>query len=758
MMNRKRYVFRTVSALLFFLLLFFFGISAGKAEEGAYTITVDGGYATDGDGNRITKAEPGTRVILVCEVHTGQYLMQWDGTDAEGKAVLPGNRRWEKKSGRNGVLYEEFSMPESNVRFTARKGTQTPVTIDLREGYWETSDGDIWTVPGVSGETDVAAMLCSGAGTTMDRAGNDSTVLDLNGDGSWDIYLYAKNSSKSLPGAIIIPTNGCSVTDDIKLEQIIPGPAWPVTIRFGAKPTDRYYTVKAEHGTVVDSSGTPVKSAAPGAKLYLIPKVLDHEYVVSWKNGEVKEYFRFTEPDPDKIVFRMPRADVNLTAVTRAQQPLEIDLSKGFYAGGITINPTQLYFIDGFREQLSDGRHYRFGRLDIDGDSADDVIVGCMREDFGAEGSKDVSVFFIPLTESRVQDFCAYDVPNGGAYRPVVFRFGKRIVAYQYSVNVTGGYAVDAATGEYITKAKPGTRIRLVGDEQAGKAGTRFTDLQKEWDLSRKDAFGVYPSEVVMSAHDMEFAPSVTEGATLALDFTLRGDSWECSLSEESLPVPVDSLKSALEPVLREYRDYEVRIEPDRRIVMSRVNPKNQKVPEPTQLYLAEPLQAGSDVYGKAESHFDDETVFFPVEIRNGIVFTEGGNSGVSGAYAGQNLRVDGKLFTKDGMTYVSRLQVPSGVTNTAEESTGVTHLVMPSKALQVAVIFVEKEEKITVTPTPEPTISERKENETEWKPESINGNGKSRLYHVAVIGGASLVLIALSLYLGLTKIHSVER
>lgn len=762
MMNRNRDVFRTVSALLFFLLLFFFGISAGKAEEGAYTITVNGGYATDENGKAITKAKPGTKVILVCEVTAGEYLVSWKGKDENGYPVSPKNRRWEKKSSRNGIVYEEFFMPRGNVVLSAEKAPQKAAEIDLRNGYFETADGDIWSVPSVSGETDMAAILVSGANATSDRAGSDSTVLDMNGDGSWDLYLYAKNNGKDVPGAIIIPTNGCSVTGDVKLSDVMPGPAWPVTIRFGEKQNIQYYNIKAEHASVVDSAGKPVKSAAPGTKLYLIPEVLDGEYVVSWKNGEVKEYFRFTEPDPDKVMIRMPRADVKLTAETKAQQALVVDLSMGFYDCGNAVNPSELYVKEGYREMLSTGRHYRYGRADIDRDSVDDVIVGYMQEDLGANGCKDISVFFIPLSGTKIRDYYAYDVPNSGAYRPVVFQYGTGRKEQKYGIRVLNGCAMDAATGEYITEAEPGTRIRLVYDEQEEGNGTRFGDGYGEWQLGRVDAFGNWPSEVLMSAHDMLFSAEIG-GDPIIFRFELNEGKWECKIPEEIGLVSDLTFRKALEPVFSEYSDYQIRTDTDNRIVMDRVSAKTQKEPEPAQLYLLKTYRSGSAAYGAAECHFGDSREFYPVYVFNGRAFTESGTASVSGAYAGQKLKISKKRMQKDDGTYVSVIKADSASVQIDETSYSASYFVMPGGAVNINVTYEMQGEGNKPAPTPVPTPAEQVPDNTNqedsvWKPATPKKSGESRLYHIAVIGGTSLVLVLLSVYLGLKKITAGER
>lgn len=126
-MNRSKKLMSVLLALV--LLCALLPGPAARAEEPpqtAYTISVQGGRATDLEGNPIESAAPDTTVFLEAQVPEGKYLAGWT-VSPESVTV-----------GEDG----SFTMPAADVTASADFADQQTLTLDLTESSQSLTDLD----------------------------------------------------------------------------------------------------------------------------------------------------------------------------------------------------------------------------------------------------------------------------------------------------------------------------------------------------------------------------------------------------------------------------------------------------------------------------------------------------------------------------------------------------------------------------------------------------------------------------------------
>ena len=283
-------------------------VRAGGNGDDEYTITVNGGHATNMLGETVTKAKPGTEIIVYHDVKPGKYWTGWT-TDLS--------------SDDNTIIFH-FTMPAKPVTITAETvAAQKTYTLDLTEMTPELSTEDLLLLEN--------AFICWKNTTDIDD-------LDLDKDGHIDLqYVFSpkgfsrwglSNYSLGTLYEVKIP-DGEIGTVRIVIDNDTT--STPVRVADG-----RPHTIIAEQGTVYmrvngQKSGEyryeEVSEAAPGeyidVRLNAVPK---GKYVADVLINGVSS--RQTEGSKHAL-FYMPPRDVTIEFVFGDQIPYTLDLSEG---------------------------------------------------------------------------------------------------------------------------------------------------------------------------------------------------------------------------------------------------------------------------------------------------------------------------------------------------------------------------------------------------------------------------------------------
>ena len=287
-----------------------------------YSITVIGGYAECADSNagfvKITKAAPGTPVLLSGDLYEG---MAFSGWKSDYFVVIDGvaDGIRENYDLTEGWLY----MPAADVTFTAVKKEQKPYTIDLSEGFFVKE----FNPP--SNGTVVFDGLRQSLGWRPESLGDDYQSFDLDGDGTFDIAVavfYSGTSTADDPSVLfyVFPLSTKSVQGDYTISGLNDTSYWPITIRFGGKTTEKEYSLTVRGGYAKDMSGQIVQRVEPGTPLQIIwDEDFDEDLVFSPEFRADKRYFGSVGENSDMgcgvkgtdfiANFIMPACDITLT-------------------------------------------------------------------------------------------------------------------------------------------------------------------------------------------------------------------------------------------------------------------------------------------------------------------------------------------------------------------------------------------------------------------------------------------------------------
>ena len=502
--------------------------------------------------------------------------------------------------------------------------------IDMTGGYWEQTKDDIWDQNGFTAGEGLVDYLCTQTNSKSYKSAS-RCLLDLDGDGSWDLMLNRDELDKTYYGVVAVPLAGCNINGDYKVPVKGTKTIGTVIFRFGKNPGKKTYSISISKGTVVDPGGHPVTSAAPGDKLYLTANAMKGTYVESWKSDDGRVYERFQGGDPSKVFFIMPRANVNLTAKIEVQTPLRIDMTKGYCELGTDeINPYGVIFgdLDGY---MTVYYNYSMEKIRLDYDMSEDVVIGYkLSKDF--HGRDRVAAFFVPLGETKIRGEYKYDNMTSGMYWPYTFVYDSWEILRAYKINVQDGYALDADLNREIREASPGTRIRIIYNGGNKKAFAGFRDTEGVWNSTYGDCVAVMP------ARDITFVPAEKPAESFRLDFKLNGDRWEWEIPGAEQGAWAVEWEPRLSTFLKEYEDFHAAVT-DGKIVMNAKDDSGAKEPDPTQLLFSGEIIRDEVKYDSFECHFDDDKVFYPITIDMGCeaVSWEKRNP-IKGAYEGQTI------------------------------------------------------------------------------------------------------------------------
>jgi len=428
-----------IAALLCGFLAF---AGSASAEDETYTVTVNGGYATEfweADSNRISSAKPGDYVYIHAELKQGIYVTGFTSTEvAEIKCFYNAS----------GLLVACFEMPAKNVTVNAVTAEQTPLTIDLSGG-----GAMLPECTKNIGEygTPVAAWICQSIGV---KSGYYSYDIDVNNDGNKDIHFEGKDGFSYPSSYEAVPLEGAGGLGTLTYNGANSGPYWPITIQFGSAEVKSTYKITVQDGYLViydteNQIGSELE-LKPGVSGYIYAKKEAGFYITGWStDGGKTADPRISHQYQNSWYLTMPAADLNLQPIKEPQTPYVIDLT----AGNAKISEE---FRTYFEESLyPDTRWLDYptgSALDLNGDSVADCILenGVMT----------------PLAEGKMYgDFVINNV-NSGPYWPITVRFPNAMP--EFAITVNGGHAIDTL-GKTVTKASSGERITIVSDGGPGQ-------------------------------------------------------------------------------------------------------------------------------------------------------------------------------------------------------------------------------------------------------------------------------------------------
>ncbi len=215
--------------------VFYFG---EEQPKDSYSISVEGGYATDWKGNRIAQTMPGEVFFVHFDVVEGKYASTHTRTTSSGYEL------------------KYFIMPCSDITIAPHYENQIPYTIDMASGFGYVND---------LGELSYVEYI--------EKLSSPDGLLDLDGDGTFDLRKTGEyNSTDDLVGWLFVPLSTGSIRGEYTFQN--PGDDWsdkysPITIRFPENETAVEYFISVSGGEALDEQGNVIDCAEPGTYIYL---------------------------------------------------------------------------------------------------------------------------------------------------------------------------------------------------------------------------------------------------------------------------------------------------------------------------------------------------------------------------------------------------------------------------------------------------------------------------------------------------------
>lgn len=442
----------------------------------SYSVTVNGGCATDREGNVITAAAPGELVCVHYKWTEKTWLKEWkaDGVSDFHYYYYCSDQ---KEHWNYDGMDESFIMPAMDLTLHPVTGDKRPYTIDMTKGQ---------AVIGYDVGYCLADSLKPGYNVLMD--------VDLDGDGTKDINDDYHPDEKTIT---LTPANTSSVSGSYTIKGLNAGKYWPITVKL-PKIDKSSYEITVVGGHAVASvwdektsqyTDKTITSAIPGTEVTIIRDSTDGEYWTAWETDYSGIDRSFVRPN-----FTMPAKDVTVKAkTTKEQKPLVISLEGGLTKKNADFNRLRntIAFM-GF-----DDFH---GLVDIDGDGYYDIAVHSASDsvypgnlyDCGGMGAAGSFNFEEGVTIK----------PSDGAYAPITL-VAQRPAAFpkqeEHEITVICGKAY-APNGTEVTSARPDRMMYIVPVVPDGKIGVYITGWHAD---SSDDSFTYYGEDATPQVYFM---------------------------------------------------------------------------------------------------------------------------------------------------------------------------------------------------------------------------------------------------------------
>lgn len=226
------------------------GSNPGKAK---FNINAGNCRVVDVVGQSATSAAPGDVLYLIADAMDGQYVKYW--TDDAGREY----RRFTCSDPERVMVV----MPRADLNLKAVIGEQTPLEVDLTEGFFEIGEPDVDPNAVLIGKT----LL----GQTVKYNTYFVCYFHLNGNDG-DVYFgykykhnFAKIDQQRKTSVFFIPSNSLKVTGSYEFRVSNSGAYWPIIFKFPDQLPQKTYQIYVEDGLAHDMlTGKNVTAAAPG--------------------------------------------------------------------------------------------------------------------------------------------------------------------------------------------------------------------------------------------------------------------------------------------------------------------------------------------------------------------------------------------------------------------------------------------------------------------------------------------------------------
>ena len=520
----------------------------------------------------------------------------------------------------------------------AEADQEKPYTVDLRDGYYHVPED----------------FPCD-----PDTFSGDQR-LDVDGDGSEDVLFRFRILNAGDPYQWdIVPLPGGSVSGKIGYTMPVPfvsltGTRYHVLeFLFPESPVADTYPVTVSGGYAKDADDTKITEAAPGQRIYIYADAVDGGYVKDWKAEGLS---RFSEDYPMDGYFRvavtMPAHALNLSPLIAAQTPKTYG------------HDSVLEYGDGFTwlSEAAGKDLQAFQKNDLDGDGYADIYLSAQYSSYS-------------LVILNYNSFCgAYTLPGktSGPYGPITVDFPKH--QYPFEVDLSGGSAPAYQYEFYNDLANcfswcteiygmAGDPNRLDFDRN-GTADCLLSETEDEFGHKRMYLFilstyslgDVYtlpkadhpefiPFTFVLNGQGINPMVDENEDPTVyRLDFTLSADGtrWECEIPEGVRWLCYSDIE-------KQYEAFDAHLEGNKIVIRAKNIYRDDFILEASQFYLLTPGVLNGKTYEKAEVHFGDSLVFYPITKNAGLATNKFGCGDLSAAYGGQKVDLSLRVLVTDG-------------------------------------------------------------------------------------------------------------
>ncbi|MBO4696695.1 MAG: hypothetical protein J5643_05330 [Lachnospiraceae bacterium] len=425
----------------FLTMTFRFGTNPGRAK---FNITAENCRIVDSAGYTVTSAAPGERLFLIADKMEGRYVKSW--TDGSGREY----RRFICADPERVMVI----MPCADIELKAAVEEQTPLRVDLTEGFWEIGE------PLVDPNTILVGNRLFSQETKYNNFFTSRFTVQTGGGDICFGYKYRHNydliNQQSRTAAFFIPAANLKMTGEYELRDLNSGAYWPIIFIFPDSPVQETYKILVENGTAFDNKiGKEVTEAAPGTVL----RIQYNERTDGYSDKDhTWDYSDISNSDWDFIVMPahdiwfMPASQLDKQTVLERNDSdvykLNFKLNGSRYECPVPESDTEAWALY-FPEYLGTfaNEYERFGIKYENG-----LFIMNAKDDRGLYGPDPVQGYFEDDLGFGENTYCAIE-----------FRFGEPVTLYPISEgNVVSLYGRIPLRATYA-----GQEVLILADEKA---------------------------------------------------------------------------------------------------------------------------------------------------------------------------------------------------------------------------------------------------------------------------------------------------